>query len=266
MAEVPLLSALDLGRRVEGAWLWRHVSFDLRAGETGVLRGPSGVGKSLLFRALVSLDLPDEGEVRIVGKPAAEYSAPDLRSRVLYCPQRPLLIPGTVRDNLELPRRFAVHGADDGSVAPASTTSAVRSSPIASPSAEDLLSRLGKDPGFINRPHDVLSGGEGQVVSLVRALLLDPTVLLLDEPTAGLDDPTALRVEELIAEWVSDAAPGGVSGFSPAATPGGGRAVMWTSHDVRQTDRVGRGPSVILGSLDGGPGGAVDGDQNRGPA
>lgn len=231
---------------MDGAWLWRHLSFDLRAGETGVLRGPSGAGKSLLFRALVALDLPDEGEVRLAGRPTVEYPRPVLRSRVLYCPQRPLLIPGTVRDNLELPRRFAVHGAEegaedgaeDGARAPASSTSAVPSSPNASASAEDLLSRLGKAPDFIDRPHDVLSGGEGQIVALVRALLLDPTVLLLDEPTAGLDEPTALRVEELVSEWVSEAA------------PGAGRAVMWTSHDARQTDRVGRGPSVELGGME----------------
>lgn len=237
VTEVPLLSALDLGRRVEGSWLWRHVSFHLNPGETAILRGPSGSGKSLLFRALVSLDRPDEGEVRFQGKPAADHSPPRLRSQLLYCPQQPLLVPGTVRDNLDLPNRFAIHGYDARDSAPGSPMSRVPRRIGASGSAEELLRRLGKNPAFMDRTHDVLSGGEAQIVALVRALLVNPSVLLLDEPTAGLDEQTALRVEELVSEWVSE------------AVIGGARAVMWTSHDVRQTDRVGRGVSVELGAL-----------------
>jgi len=225
VVDVPILRALDLGRRVEGDWLWRHVSFELGPGEVSVLRGPSGVGKSLLFRALIGLDHPDEGEAQFQGRPISGWPPPKLRARMLYCPQRPLIIRGTVRENLVFPRGFAVHGADPAP-APAPAPAPVRVA-----EAEQLFIRLGRDAGFLERMDDVLSGGEAQLVSLVRALLLDPTVLLLDEPTAGLDEGTALEVERVVAEWVE----------------AGDRAVMWTSHDARQTERVRLGSEVILG-------------------
>jgi UDP-glucose/iron transport system ATP-binding protein len=222
---VPVLRALDLGRRVGGAWLWRNLTFQLSEGEIAVLRGPSGVGKSLLYRVLVGLDRPDEGAVQFRGEPATAMPAPMLRTQVLYCPQRPLVVPGTVRTNLEVPRRFAMHGVagEPRRVPDGDTRIGAR--------AEDLFSRLGKDPDFLERAHDVLSGGEEQLVSLVRALLLDPVVLLLDEPTAGLDEAAALSVEQLVGEWVK----------------AGDRAVMWTGHDARQTERVRQGPAVVLG-------------------
>jgi UDP-glucose/iron transport system ATP-binding protein len=191
-----------------------------------------------MYRVLVGLDRSDEGEVYFCGELGTGLPPPTLRAQVLYCPQKPLVVVGTVRENLELPRRFAVHGgkgtgqdcrpADVGDdAAPGDTATG----PPVGPAAEALFSRLGKTPDFLERAHDVLSGGEEQLVSLVRALLLDPVVLLLDEPTAGLDEKSALSVEHLLAEWVAD----------------GDRAVMWTSHDAPQTERVRRGPEVVLG-------------------
>jgi len=95
-----------------------------------------------------------------------------------------------------------------------------------------LLSQLGKSVGFLDRRASVLSGGEGQIVGLVRALLLEPEVLLLDEPTAHLDAEATERVEEVVLEWVD----------------AGDRAALWTSHDRAQVDRVRRGPKIELGS------------------
>jgi UDP-glucose/iron transport system ATP-binding protein len=224
----PLLGALGLGRRVGGAWLWRDVSFELDPGDVGVLRGPSGAGKSLMFRALIGLDAPDEGAVQFRGEPASDIPQPRLRAQVLYCAQRALVVSGTVRENLDVPMRFVVHGAGSGGGAAPRSGSAMATRATG---AERLFSRLGKAPGFLDRAHDVLSGGEAQLVALVRALLLNPTVLLLDEPTAGLDEATALIVEELVREWVG----------------AGDRAVLWTSHDARQTDRVRRGPDILVG-------------------
>jgi putative ABC transport system ATP-binding protein len=73
-----------------------------------------------------------------------------------------------------------------------------------------------------------LSGGEQQIVALIRAMLLRPCVLLLDEPTAALDAAATEQFEQLVLSWHSDTAE------SPAAT----RGLVWTSHDVAQLRRV----------------------------
>jgi putative ABC transport system ATP-binding protein len=87
-----------------------------------------------------------------------------------------------------------------------------------------LLAVLGRGPSFLEQSSRDLSRGEGQIVALLRALQLDPSVLLLDEPTASLDEGTARGIEKLIACWQSD---------EPTA-----RALVWVSHDEGQSRRV----------------------------
>ncbi len=212
----PILTAESLGRRLENGWIWRGLDLRLAAGERAVLTGRSGTGKSLLLRTLCGIDRPDEGHVHHRGELVSGHELPRFRARVVYVQQQPVLIPGTVLDNLELPLRFQVNagrGTRDGRAAA-------------------LLSQLGKSVGFLDQRASVLSGGEGQIVALVRALLLEPEVLLLDEPTAHLDAEATERVEEVVLEWVD----------------AGDRAVLWTSHDRAQVDRVRRGPAIELGS------------------
>src|SRR5262249_13182253 len=90
--------------------------------------------------------------------------------------------------------------------------------------AEDLLARLGRGPGFLARSSRDLSGGESQLVGLIRALQLDPSILLLDEPTASLAPATSGAVEGLLDEWL-------------AAQPDG-RALVWVSHHADQAGRM----------------------------
>lgn len=206
----PLLRSIDLGRRLGGAWVWRGVSFDVAGGDRVALAGPTGSGKTLLLRAIAGLDRVDEGRVELSGRTARQWSPPAFRAQVVYLHQRPALWGGTVEANLEAP--FALK------------TNASRR--FDRDRAAALLERLGRKAAFLEARAANLSGGEAQVVALVRALLVEPRVLLLDEPTASLDRASAARAEALLASWVAE---------EP------GRALIWTSHDpdqlARATDR-----------------------------
>jgi ABC-2 type transport system ATP-binding protein len=129
---------------------------------TGVL-GPSGAGKTTLMRAIVGVQRITAGEVRVLGRPAGSA---DLRSDVGYLTQAPAVYGDlTVRENLGY--FAAVAGADRDRIA-------------------RLVSRMRLD-GLTGRRVDRLSGGQRARVSLAVAMIGDPAVLVMDEPTVGLD-------------------------------------------------------------------------------
>jgi putative ABC transport system ATP-binding protein len=90
--------------------------------------------------------------------------------------------------------------------------------------ATDLLAKAGKDASFLSKPAGDLSGGESQIVALIRALQLEPQVMLFDEPTSALDPQSAAAVESLVQHW-----------FDAGA---GARAYLWVSHDPEQARRM----------------------------
>ena len=147
----------------------RDVSVEIPAGSITGLLGPSGTGKTTLIRAVVGVQIVAEGEVRVLGEPAGSAR---LRSRVGYVTQAPSVYSDlSVRENLEY---FAgVAGADPARVEQA----------IADVHLGDYADRVVRN----------LSGGQRARVSLGSALLDEPELLVLDEPTVGLDP--VLRVE-----------------------------------------------------------------------
>jgi len=209
-SQTALLEARNLARRHPDGrrWLLQDVSLEVQAAARLSVAGPSGSGKTLLLRALAMLDPPDHGEVRWRGRPVRREGIPPFRKAVIYLHQRPALWEETVEGALRRPFSLAVHHElrfDNDRI--------VR-----------LLEQLHRERSFLDKRIADLSGGEIQIVSLLRALQLDPTVLLLDEPTAALDRQTAAAVEELLRDWV-----GGASG---------GRALAWVTHDTDQARRV----------------------------
>jgi putative ABC transport system ATP-binding protein len=174
-----------------------------------VLTGPSGGGKTLLLRALARLDPLDRGDIRYRGKSLRHDEIPPYRSTVMYLHQRPALMDDIVEGALRRPFTLGVH----------------RHRQFDRMRAIKLLSAVGRDTAFLEKKVGQLSGGETQITALVRALLLDPTILLLDEPTAALDGPTALAVEQLVDRWL---------------TEGSQRAMIWASHHEAQVRRVGQ--------------------------
>lgn len=140
-----------------------HLSFDLPAGQVTGLLGPSGCGKTTLMRSIVGVQIVESGQLRVLGEPAGTG---DLRSRVGYVTQAPAVYQDlTMRENL---RYFArLLDAPDGRV-------------------PDTIESVHLEE-HADRPVRDLSGGQRARVSLATALLGDPDLLVLDEPTVGLD-------------------------------------------------------------------------------
>lgn len=147
-------------------------ALDVRAGETLALIGPNGSGKSTLLRVMGLLQAPDRGRVTFRGRPVTVGDGLEARRRMAAVFQQPLLADMSVEDNVALGLRF--RGVERGD----------RRARVGR-----WLERLGIG-GLAGRPARRLSGGEAQRVALARALVLEPDLLLLDEPFAALDAPT----------------------------------------------------------------------------
>lgn len=183
----PLLTLHDLSVAAGGQTLLSHINIELRAGELVALSGPSGCGKTTLLRAICALDDSVSGEVKLKNQTPAQWGFPDFRRRVLLVDQRPLLFDATVEANLRRP--FSYRSAREA---------------FPHTRALELLQRLGIDSRRITQNARLLSVGEQQRVCLIRALLLDPDVLLLDEPTSALDGHAVADVETLIREYLAE--------------------------------------------------------------
>jgi putative ABC transport system ATP-binding protein len=168
----------QLGRIVDGAVLVADVSIDLAAGELLGIVGPSGSGKSSLLRLLNRLDEPTTGSVYVGAVDYRTMEPRALRRTVGMVTQRPVMLPGTVADNVRFgPNQRGQFLSDDD--------------------VHALLTRVGL-ADFAARNTANLSGGEAQRVSLARTLANGPTVLLLDEPTSALDEESKAGIESLI--------------------------------------------------------------------
>ena len=166
-----VLALRDVRRR-SGVFTLEVSALDVRAGEVLAVIGPNGSGKSTLLRLLGLLEPPDAGCVLIGGRPLNPRDALAERRRMATVFQEPLLADTTVAGNVALGLRFrgVTAGAIDGRVA-------------------RWLDRFGIGD-LAGRRARTLSGGEAQRVALARALVLEPAVLLLDEPFASLDQPS----------------------------------------------------------------------------
>jgi ABC-type Mn2+/Zn2+ transport system ATPase subunit len=168
----------------EGRPVLRGVDLHLRRGQLVALIGPNGSGKTTLLRCLVGLQQPDAGEVRLFGDAELRRALP----RVGYVPQR-----------FALERSFVLSVREFLALRLAQTRHWFwRRHQRTDAAIRGLLAEIGVEP-LLDRSLAQLSGGELQRVLIAFSLLLEPELLLLDEPTAGVDTPGELTFYELIA-------------------------------------------------------------------
>lgn len=180
------------------------IDLTVREGHTTVLIGPSGCGKSTLLRMMNGLVRPDSGEVRWRGQPITPDNLSEIRHRQGYVIQEGGLFPHlTARQNVTLLVRYM--GWDDDRIA----------------ERVDELAELTRLPtGLLNRYPRQISGGQRQRVSLMRALMPDPEVLLLDEPLGALDPMIRSELQSDLRSIFSDL----------------NKTVVMVTHDLAEAD------------------------------
>jgi ATP-binding cassette subfamily B protein len=169
--------AIDLGR----GQLLQSVSFAIAPGERLALVGPSGSGKSTIADLLLRLLDPDAGAVRLDGHDLRDLALDDLRRHVVLVDQEPFIFHTTVADNI----RYARPEASDDEVRAAAQAAGIHEFVASLPVGYATV---------VGERGSALSAGERQRIALARALLLNPAILVLDEPTAALDPASERHV------------------------------------------------------------------------
>jgi putative ABC transport system ATP-binding protein len=194
----PLFAFEDVVVEIDGTRILDGVTTEVPEDGITAIVGPSGSGKSTLLRLCNRLEVATGGTVRFRGDDVLTLDPLALRRRVGMVFQRPTPFPGTVRDNLLV---ADPEGCDEGFA--------------------ETLERAVLPASFLDRLADELSGGEQQRVCLARTMVVEPEVLLMDEPTSSLDQEATNLLEQAIVELVR-----------------AGLRVLWVTHDEAQAGRL----------------------------
>ncbi|HFR3159182.1 TPA: ATP-binding cassette domain-containing protein [Streptococcus suis] len=175
---------VSLACKVSGPIL-KNVTFDIQEGEFFVLIGPSGSGKTTTLKLINRLIEQTEGEVFFQGKRLKDFDLRELRLETGYVLQQIALFPNmTVAENIALIPEMKGLGKEE-------TLTRTR----------ELLTKVGLEPdSYLDRLPKDLSGGEKQRIGILRAIIANPKVLLMDEPFSALDPISKAQLQDLIKE------------------------------------------------------------------
>jgi len=190
-------------------------SLDIAQGETLTVIGPNGAGKSTLLLALARLLRPAQGDIIYEGKSLKKWDELAYRRKISFVFQAPLLIDMTVEENVALGLKFRGMPKEE-------TRERV----------ENWMKQLGVE-SLSKRRAGQLSGGEAQRVSLARAFVLEPELLLLDEPFAALDPPTHAKLLEDLATILEQ----------------DHRTAVFVTHNLNEAAKLSHRIAVIVGGM-----------------
>lgn len=191
----------------------RIPSLEIKRGETLAVVGPNGAGKSTLLLALAGLLRPVRGEIQFEGKPLEARDDLVYRRRIAFVFQSPLLMDMSVEQNVALGLKFRGVAKEQ-----------------AAQRAHEWIRRLGIQ-SLAKRRAGELSGGEAQRVSLARALVLDPELVLFDEPFVALDPPTRAALITDLAQLLQ------------------GKTAVFVTHNLKEAAKLGGRVAVVIDGM-----------------
>ena len=197
-----ILSIKDIVYKSKDTEILKKISFDIEKSDCISIVGKSGSGKSTLLKVIADLLPIESGHIYFNGKCYTSYDPIDLRRKISYCIQTPILFGENVYENIELPFK-------------------IRDEKINKVRVKELLERFNLNENILDSDINSLSGGEKQRISLIRNLVYIPDILLLDEVTSALDKENTKIVGEYIKE-LNDL----------------GVTVLWITHSIEQSESI----------------------------
>ena len=208
-----MIEVHDLLIQRNGRDVLRVDSLDLQRGETLAVVGPNGAGKSTLLLALARLIKPAHGEIIYEGKSLKQWDELEYRRKISFVFQAPLLMDMTVEQNVALGLKFRGTSKEE-------TQARVWK----------WMKQLGIE-SLSKRRAGQLSGGEAQRVSLARAFVLEPELLLLDEPFSSLDPPSRAKMLDDLSGLLSQ----------------DHRTAVFVTHNLNEAAKLSHRIAVIVG-------------------
>jgi putative ABC transport system ATP-binding protein len=196
-----LLKFENVSYAVNNRYILKNIYLEVNHRDFISVVGPSGSGKSTFFRLCSQLVSPTNGNIFYKNIPYTKYGPIEWRRKIAYCFQTPSLFGDTVMDNLKFP--FFI-----------------RNKKLDLSMIKELLKNFKMSSEYLSRSIDNLSGGEKQRIALIRALIFNPEILLLDEVTSALDEKNTLIVEDVIKS-LNDS----------------GTTILWITHNSEQSKK-----------------------------
>ena len=187
-SESPVIEVNELKKSFKNNKVLKGISFNLNKGESLVILGRSGGGKSILIKCIIGLIAPDSGNIKVFDKPILKLKQKELdelREKMGFLFQNNALYDSlTIRENLEFTLKIHLQEKDQHKI---------------DKRVKEALDSVGL-PNEIDKMPSELSGGMQKRIGLARCLILNPEIMLYDEPTTGLDTITGMEIINLMLD------------------------------------------------------------------